>query len=106
MGISIEVLISIFAVLSTISLSVERLLEAFAPVFAKITVSWQSSVKLIVAIVLGFGLAALFQFDLLAKIAVVGISPFVGYGLSGLISSTGSTAINRFLGWLKTLKPS
>lgn len=100
-----ETLIAVFAILLTISLAAERLIEAGKPLFDKITSpSWQSSAKLISAIVVGSGCAALFRFDLLGKLGIGGVSVLVGYLAAGLISSTGSTTINRFLEWLKTLK--
>lgn len=104
MGITVEVLIAVFAVLLTISLAVERLIEMFRPLIEKIAITWQASVKIAGAILAGFGLAALFRFDFLKELGVVGISPIVGYILAGLVASTGSTTINRILDWLKTLK--
>lgn len=102
---TVETLIAVFAILLTISLAAERLIEAGKPLFEKITSpSWQSSAKLISAIVIGSGCAALFRFDLLGKLGIGGVSVLVGYLAAGLISSTGSTTINRALEWLKTLK--
>ena len=102
---TIETLVAVFAILLTISLAAERLIEAGKPLFEKITSpSWQSSAKLISAIVVGSGCAALFRFDLLGKLGIGGVSVLVGYLAAGLISSTGSTTINRCLEWLKTLK--
>ena len=102
---TLETLIAVFAILLTISLAAERLIEAGKPLFEKITSpSWRSSAKLISAIVVGSGCAALFRFDLLGKLGVSGVSVLVGYLAAGLISSTGSTTINRCLEWLKTLK--
>ena len=104
MGITVEVLVAVFAVLLTISLAVERLIEMFRPLIEKIAEAWRASVKIGSAILVGFGLAALFRFDFLNELSVDGISPIVGYVLAGLVASTGSTTINRILEWLKTLK--
>ena len=104
MGITVEVLIAVFAILLTISLAAERLIEFFKPLLNKVPEAWNSSVKLMIAIFIGTGCAALFRFDLLAKLGVEDVSFLVGYLAAGLISSTGSTTINRFLEWLKTLK--
>jgi hypothetical protein len=99
-----ETFITIFAVLLTISLGAERLIEAFKPLFDKIVDSWRGSVKLIAAILIGFGLAALFRFDMLERLTITNTLPVVGYAVAGLIASTGSTTINRLLEWLKTLR--
>jgi hypothetical protein len=99
-----ETLIALFAILLTISLGAERLLETFKPLFDKINAAWQGSIKLACAIVIGFGLAALFRFDVLARLTIVGVPPVLSYILAGLIASTGSTTINRILEWLKTLR--
>ncbi len=104
MGITVDVLIAIFTILATISLGAERLIEIFKPLIDKIAAAWQASVKIGAAILIGFGLSALFRFDLLKEMSVSGSLPIVGYLLSGLIASTGSTVINRFREWLKTLK--
>ena len=104
MGITVEVLIAIFTILLTISLAAERFIEVFKPLIEKISASWQASVKISVAILIGFGLSALFRFDLLKEMTVSSNMPLAGYALSGLIASTGSTTINRLLEWLKTLK--
>jgi hypothetical protein len=105
MGITVEILISIFAILSTISLAAERLIEMAKPLFNKIKYpEWQASAKLFSAIIIGFCCSALFRFDLLAQLGISGVSVLVGYLAAGLISSSGSTVINRFLEWLKTLK--
>lgn len=104
MGLDVSVLIAIFTVLLTISLAVERLIEMFKPLIAKIPEAWQASVKIAGAILVGFGLAALFKFDFLKELTVFGVSPIVSWVLAGLVASTGSTTINRILEWLKTLK--
>ena len=105
MEITVEILIAIFTVLATISLAAERLIEMLKPLIEKIpTGAWQASAKIALAILSGFGLSALFRFDLLAQMGVHNDSVLIGYALSGLIASTGSTVINRILEWLKTLK--
>lgn len=102
----INSLIGVFAVLLTISLAAERLIEILKPLYEKIKDGvWKASVKLLSAVVIGTVCAALFRFDMLAKLSVE--APFlVGYLAAGLIASTGSTTINRFLEWLKSLRPS
>lgn len=99
-----ETLLAIFAVLLTISLGAERFMEVFKPLLDKVAEKWRSSIKIIVAILVGFGLAALFRFDILAKLMITGNLPVISYALTGLIASTGSTTINRILEWLKTLR--
>jgi hypothetical protein len=101
---TVESLIGVFAVLLTISLAAERLIEIGKPLFDLIKAdTWKASVKLLSAIVIGTACAALFRFDMLVKLNVE--APFlVGYLAAGLIASTGSTTINRFLEWLKTLR--
>ena len=100
----IENLIAVFAVLLTISFAAERLIEVFKPLFEKITSpTWQSSIKLLSAILIGTACAFLLQFNLFWKLGV-SVADIVGYLFAGLIASTGSTTINRLLEWLKTLR--
>jgi hypothetical protein len=101
---TVESLISVFAILLTISLAAERLIEIGKPLFDMIKVeAWKASIKLLSAIIVGTACAALFRFDMLVKLGVE--APYlVGYLSAGLIASTGSTTINRFLEWLKTLR--
>lgn len=102
---TLETLIAVFAVLYVISGAAERLIEVFKFLFNKITNSdVQSSIKLLSAILIGVGLSALFHFDLLAQVGIIGVSALVGYLAAGLLSSVGSTTISWFLAWLKTLK--
>ena len=101
----IENLIAVFAVLLTISFAAERLIEVFKPLFEKITSpTWQSSIKLLSAILIGTACAFLLQFNLFLKLGVASVADIVGYLFAGLIASTGSTTINRLLEWLKTLR--
>ena len=101
----IENLIAVFAVLLTISFAAERLIEVFKPLFEKITSpTWQSSTKLLSAILIGTACAFLLQFNLFLKLGVASVANIVGYIAAGLIASTGSTTINRLLEWLKTLR--
>lgn len=101
----IENLIAVLAVLLTISYAVERLIEVFKPLFEKITShTWQSSIKLLTAIIIGTACAFLLEFDMFWKLGVASVAPIVGYIAAGLIASTGSTTINRLLEWLKTLR--
>jgi hypothetical protein len=99
-----ESLIGIFTVLLTISFAAERLIEVGKPLFELIkSATWKASAKLLSAIVIGTGVAALFRFEMLAKMDVE--APYLfGYLAAGLIASTGSTTINRLLEWLKTLR--
>jgi hypothetical protein len=101
---SVEALIGVFSVLLTIAFGVERLIEILKPLFEMIkSAKWQSSAKLLSAVIIGTGCAALFRFDMLVKLGVE--APYLlGYLSAGLIASTGSTTINRFLEWLKTLR--
>jgi hypothetical protein len=101
--ITIEVLTKIFSVLLVIALASERLIEVAKPLIEKVSIKWQPSIKISVAILVGFGLAALFHFDILAELFVLGIAPIVGYLLAGLVSSAGSSVIHPILEWLKTL---
>lgn len=102
---TIDILISVFAVLFTIALSAERLIEISKPLIEKIKdQGWQDSAKVASAVVVGFGLAALFRFDLLARLTVTGTPPVIGYAAAGLVSSVGSSALHAFLEWLKTLQ--
>lgn len=98
-----ETLVAVFTILLTISLAAERLIEIFKPLIEKISVAWQPSVKISMAILTGFGLAALFRFDLLKDLGL-GVAPVIGYALAGLVASTGSSVIHPILEWLKTLK--
>ena len=100
----IENLIAVAAVLLTISYGVERFIEVFKPLFEMIThPKWQSSIKLLSAILIGIACAFLLQFNLFLKLGV-SVADIVGYLFAGLIASTGSTTINRLLEWLKTLR--
>ena len=106
-GASIEPnqLIVIFTVLLSIALAAERLIEVAKPLILKITnPDWQSSVKIVAAIVIGFGLAAMFQFNLLAALTVTSINPVFGYLMAGIVSSVGSSVLHAILEWLKTLQ--
>jgi flagellar biosynthesis protein FlhB len=101
----IENLIAVFAVLLTISFAAERLIEVFKPLFEKIAhPTWQSSTKLLTAILIGTACAFLLEFNLFWKLGVASVANIVGYLFAGLIASTGSTTINRLLEWLKTLR--
>lgn len=104
MGITVDVLIAIFAILLTISLAAERFVEITKPLILKVSLGWQASLKITIAVLVGFGLSALFRFDMLKELSISGSLPVVGWALGGLIASTGSTVINRILDWLKTLK--
>ena len=98
-----QVLVTVFTVLLTISLSAERLIELGKPLYEKIAIDvWRKSAKLLSAVVIGFFLAILFKFDMLSVLGV-GVNPYVGYLAAGLVTSTGSTTINRLLDWLKSL---
>ena len=101
---SVESLIGIFTVLLTISFAAERLIEVGKPVYELIKAeAWKASAKLLSAIIIGTGVAALFRFEMLAKMDIE--APYLlGYLAAGLIASTGSTTINRLLEWLKTLR--
>jgi hypothetical protein len=99
-----QILIAVFTILLTLSLAVERLIEVARPLIEKIAVVWQPSVKIGLAVVIGFGLAALFRFDLLKELLVFGVAPVLGYLLAGLVASTGSSVIHPILEWLKSLK--
>ena len=106
-GASIEPnqLIVIFTVLLSIALAAERLIEVAKPLILKITnLDWQSSVKIVAAIVIGFGRAAMFQFNLLAALTVTSINPVFGYLMAGIVSSVGSSVLHAILEWLKTLQ--
>jgi hypothetical protein len=98
-----ETLVAVFTILLTIALAAERFIEIFKPIIEKISVLWQPSVKITLAILVGFGLAALFRFDLLKDLGL-GVAPVIGYALAGLVASTGSSVIHPILEWLKTLK--
>lgn len=101
----IENLIAVFAVLLTISFAAERFIEVGKPLFEKITSpTWQSSSKLLTAILIGTACAFLLEFNLFWKLGVASVANIVGYIAAGLIASTGSTTINRLLEWLKTLR--
>ena len=101
---TIENLIGVLTVLLTISFAAERLIEVGKPLFEMIKdATWKASAKLLSAIVIGTGVAALFRFEMLAKMDIE--APYLlGYLAAGLIASTGSTTINRLLEWLKTLR--
>ena len=104
MGLSIDVLVAIFTVILTMAIAAERLIEIFKPLLDKLSTVWQPSVKIVAAILVGFGLSALFNFDLLSKLGVMGVSPIAGFALAGLIASAGSSVLHPILEWLKTLK--
>ena len=102
---TIESLTAVFAVLLTISLATERLIELGKPLYDKITSQvWRSSAKLLSAVVIGLFLAFMFKFDLLNWLSIPNLSPIIGYAAAGLLASTGSTTINRLLDWLKSLE--
>ena len=99
-----QTLIAVFTVLWTLALAAERFIEIFKPLIEKISIVWQPSVKIVLAIAIGSALAALFRFDLLKELAVFGVIPVIGYVLVGLVASAGSSVIHPVLEWLKTLK--
>ena len=99
-----QTLIAVFTVLWTLALAAERFIEIFKPLIEKISIVWQPSVKIVLAIAIGSALAALFRFDLLKELAVFGVIPVIGYVLAGLVASAGSSVIHPVLEWLKTLK--
>lgn len=102
---NLEQIIAVFVVLSIISGGAERLIEIAKPLFNKIkSEEWRSSLKLLSAITIGSLLAALSHFDMLNRITIIGVPVIVSYIGAGLISSIGSTALNRFLDWLKSLR--
>jgi hypothetical protein len=101
----IESLVAVFAVLLTIALAAERLIEIFKPIIEKIQdPNWLTSAKVGAAVLVGFGLAALFRFDMLARLSVTGTLPVVGYAAAGLVASVGSSTLHALLEWLKTLQ--
>ena len=100
-----ESLISLLTVMFIVAASAERLIEVFKPLFERIkNGTLRPSVKLLSAIVIGMLVSALFRYDLFVWLGVAGVNEWVGYLASGLLSSTGSTTINRVLDWLKTLR--
>ena len=103
---TIETLIAIFAILYVIAGAAERLIEIIKPGLEKWVKdpAWLVSVKITLAVLVSFGLAALFRFDMLARLTIVGTSPVIGYAGAGLVSSVGSSALHAFLEWLKTLQ--
>ena len=101
----VQSLVAVFTVLLTISLSAERLIELGKPLYEKITSdTWRKSAKLLSAVFIGFFLSILFKFDMLNVLGVLGVSPYIGYLAVGLVTSSGSTTINRLLEWLKSLE--
>jgi hypothetical protein len=104
---TVENLIAVFTVLFTIALAVERLIQIAKPLLEKIKDPlWLESAKVASAVVVGFGLAALFRFDLLERMTVTGTLPVIGYALAGLVASVGSSTLHAILEWLKTLRGS
>jgi hypothetical protein len=102
---TIDILIGVFAILLIFASATERLVEIVKPLFLKITnLDWQVSIKVAFAVLVGFGLAALFQYDVLAKVGIVAL-PVLGYLAAGLIASVGSSVLHPILDWLKTLTP-
>lgn len=102
---NLEQIIAVFVVLSIFSGGAERLIEVAKPLFNKIkSEEWRSSLKLLSAIIIGSLLAALARFDMLDRITVIGVPIIISYIGAGLISSIGSTTLNRFLDWLKSLR--
>lgn len=102
---TIETLIAVAAILYVISVAAERFIEFAKPWFNKITnLEWQASIKLLVAVIVGTACAALFKFDMLTMMGIVGVPYLVSYAGAGLMSSVGSTTISWFLKWLRTLQ--
>jgi hypothetical protein len=101
---TIETLIAVFTTLLVLAGAVERLIEIAKPLLVKITnLDWQKSIKVLFAVLVGFGLSALFRFDILAQLGIATF-PVLGYLAGGLGASLGSSVIHPILEWLKTLK--
>jgi hypothetical protein len=96
--------IAMFTVLLTIALASERLIEVAKPLINKIqNVELAASVKIIGAALIGFGLAYLFGYNLLLALGLADIPTVLGYLVTGLVSSVGSSVLHPILEWLKTL---
>lgn len=100
-----EKLVAIITVLLFIAGATERLIELVKPLIEKWIkdAAWLISVKITAAVLVAFGLAALFQYDLLTEVGLA-VAPVLGYLATGLVSSVGSSVLHPLLEWLKTLK--
>jgi len=83
--------------------AVERAVAFFKPLTDKVVVEWQPSVKIGAAVLLGFGLAALWRCDFLAAVGVPTL-PVLGYLASGFLVSLGAATLHSILGVLQMLK--
>jgi hypothetical protein len=103
---TVEILISVFAILLVIAGSAERFIEIVKPGLEKTIKdpSWLISAKVAAAVLMSFALAAFFHFDLLARLGIVGTLPVIGYAAAGLFASIGSSGLHAILEWLKTIK--
>lgn len=87
-----------------VALAVERGVELFRPLFAKISEpNLQNSAKIGIAIVLGLFVAALLQIDVLAMLGL-NVPVWGSYAAAGVLASAGAAPWHALLEWLKTLK--
>jgi len=101
----VEVLIVLLTSLLFIAGSVERLIEIAKPLILKIAnEDWQKAVKVLLAVLLGFGLSALLQFNPLGQFKWFVAPEWTGYLAAGMLASAGSSVLHPILEWLKTLK--
>ncbi len=92
------------AIALTLAAASERLIELVKPLFLKIKdENWQKSAKVAGAALVGFGLSALFGFNVLDKFGVTA-APVLGFLASGLLIGSGSSVIHPLLEWLKSIK--
>lgn len=102
---TLETLISVLAVLAALAAFVERGVELVKPILEKLIKdgAWLISAKVLLASLVGFGLAALLRIDPLAMIGV-SVSPVIGYAAAGVLASAGASPFHAILEWLKTIK--
>lgn len=98
-----ETLTFALGILLVLSGAVERAVEMLKPLITKVADEWQTTVKIGAAVLLGFGLAALWRFDFLAAVGVPTL-PVLGYLASGFMVSLGASVIHPILGILQMLK--
>ncbi|KPL72249.1 hypothetical protein ADN00_15645 [Ornatilinea apprima] len=58
----------------------------------------------ITALVVGIGVAVIFQLDLFAALTMIGIVPFVGFVLTGIILARGANFVNDLITALFSIK--
>jgi ABC-type branched-subunit amino acid transport system permease subunit len=104
----LAVLIVVVSILFALALAVERAMEIIKGPLMKI--KWLVadpnlliSAKVLIAVLIGWGLAAVVSYNVMSELGAP-VPVAVGYLMTGLLTSTGSSFWHAILEWLKTIK--